>query len=97
LIAALIELTREGRVKSRQRFREDPLWQFCSHKSVFFLFFALLSVTYQPPSKRGAESEMGSKADMSDSIGQFRFVPIADVRHQWVGILNTSDLLMDWA
>jgi hypothetical protein len=25
------------------------------------------------------------------------YVPQADVRHQWVGVLNASDLLMDWA
>ena len=50
-----------------------PAGQFSFHKSVFFVrCFGSFAAVW-------VESDMSSKADMSDAIGEFRSVPIADI------------------
>ena len=49
-----------------------PAGQFSFHKSVFFSLLWVIAAVW-------VEFELSSKADMSDAIGEFRFVPLADI------------------
>ena len=52
--------------------------QFSSHKSVFFSFLFAALLTGRGSSNAWVASEMGAKADVSETAGEVRFVPIAD-------------------